>query len=84
MFVATIPGSSEGRFGLAFSDDGSWTWHGAIITTNVKTISDLFTTAVELGLEVAEVFAGMVFTSRMNGEGVVETVQRQAFDPSTF
>lgn len=84
MFVATIPGSSEGRFGLATLNDGSWTWRGAVLTTNVKTISELSSTAIELGLEVAEVFAGMVITSRLNGAGVVETVQRQAFDPSTF
>lgn len=84
MFVTTIPGSSEGRFGLATSDDGSWTWRGAVLTTNVKTISELSSTAIELGLEVSEVFAGMVITSMLNGAGVVETVQRQAFDPSTF
>lgn len=84
MFTATIPGATEGRFGLASTGNFSWSWQAAVVISDVKPISDMNTVAVDLGLEVAEVYAGMIFTSKKNAAGVLETEQRQAFDWTTF
>lgn len=84
MFTATIPGASKGTFGLASAGDLSWSWRGAVVTSDVKKISDLNAVAADLDLEVAEVYAGMIFTSKKNADGVVECEQREAFDWSNF
>ena len=83
-FSATIPGASEGKYGLATTGDFSWSWSGVVVVSSVRTVSQLHAAAAALGLEVAEVYAGMVFTSKKNAHGVVEVDHRQAFDWADF
>ena len=84
LFTATIPGSTEGRYGLASAGEFSWSWTGAVVVSDVRVVGKLHAIAADLGLEVAEVCAGMIFTSKKNAQGVIETEQRQAFDWSNF
>ena len=88
MFTATIPGATEGRYGLVAAEISSgpvsWTWSGTVIVSSVKTVGEFHQTAVSLGIEVIESYAGMVFISKKNAEGVVETEQRPAFNPDGF
>jgi hypothetical protein len=84
MFTATLPGASEGMYGLASAGNSSWSWTGAVVVSDVRNISELNAAAAELGLEVAESYAGMIFTSKKNSQGVVEVEQRWAFDWSHF
>ena len=83
-FSATIPGATEGKYGLASAGDFSWSWSGVVVVSSVRTVSQLHAAAAALGLEVAEVYAGMIFTSRKNAQGVVEVEQQQAFDGEDF
>ena len=83
-FTATIPGASEGRYGLATAGDFSWSWSGAVVISSARTVSHFHAAAAALGLEVAEVYGGMVFLSKMNAHGVVEVEQRPAFDLTDF
>ena len=83
-FTATIPGATKGKYGLASAGDFSWSWSGAVVVSSVRTVSQLHAAAAALGLEVAEIYAGMIFTSRKNAQGVVEVDQRQAFDWTDF
>ncbi len=84
LFTATLPGATEGRYGLAAagisSGPQSWSWRGAVVISDVRIVSQLHAAAAEVGLEVVEGYAGMVFTSKKNALGVVEVEQRQAFD----
>ena len=84
MFAATIPGSIEGRYGLALAGNSSWSWSGGVIISSARTVSEFHAAAAELGIEVVEGYAGMVFTSRKNAVGAVVTEQRQAFDWTDF
>lgn len=84
VFRATIPGATEGRYGLALARNSSWSWSGAVVISSAKTVSELHTAAADHGIEVAEVYAGMIFTSKKNASGVVVTEQRQAFDWTDF
>jgi hypothetical protein len=88
LFVATIPGATEGRYGLAAAEISSgpvsWTWSGAVIVSSMKMVGEFHQTAASLGIEVIESYAGMVFTSKKNADGVVETEQRLAFDWKDF
>lgn len=84
MFTATIPGASEGRYGLASTGNSSWSWSGAVVISSARTVSELHAAAADLGLEVVEEYAGMVFTSKKNAAGAVVTEQRQAFDFTDF
>ena len=83
-FVATIPGSSEGKYGLSFSENHSWSWTGTTIISSAKTIGEFHSHAASHGIEVIESYAGMIFTSKRNVDGVVETDQRPAFDWTDF
>jgi len=83
VFIATIPGATEGRYGLALAGNSSWSWSGAVVISSAKTVSELHAAAADLGIEVAEVYAGMVFKSKKNAAGEVVTQQRQAFDGPT-
>jgi SepF-like predicted cell division protein (DUF552 family) len=84
MFTATLPGASVGNYGLASAGNSSWSWSGAVVISDVRNISELNAAAAELGLEVAETYAGMVFTTKKNADGVVQSEQRWAFDWSNF
>jgi len=84
VFAATIPGATEGRYGLASAGNSSWSWHGAVVISSAKIVSEFHAAAADLGLEVVESYAGMIFTSRKNASGVVEVEQRQAFDLTDF
>ena len=84
MFTATVPGASEGKYGLASAGDFSWVWNGAVIISSARNVGQLHAAAADLGLEVAEVYAGMVFTSRKNAHGIVKVEQKQAFDWTDF
>jgi len=84
LFVATIPGAAEAKYGLASTGNSSWSWSGAVVVSSAKTVSEFHAAAAELGLEVVEGYAGMVFTSRKNASGVVEVEQRSAIDWTDF
>jgi len=84
LFAATIPGASEGKYGLASAGNSSWWWNWVVVVSDVRRVGELHAAAADLGLEVAEVYAGMIFTSRKNASGVVEVDQRQAFDMTDF
>ena len=79
-FTATVPGATEGKYGLAAAGDFSWAWSGAVVISSARTVSRFHAAAADHGLEVAEVYGGMVFTSKMNAQGVVEVEQQPAFD----
>jgi hypothetical protein len=83
-FLATIPGASEGWYGLASAEHTSWSWSGAVVISSARTVSELHAAAADLGIEVVEEYAGMIFTSKKNGTGAVVTKQRQAFDWTDF
>ena len=83
-FSATIPGSSEGKYGLSFSEDRSWTWNGSVVISSAKSVGEFHSHAASHGIEVIESFAAMVFQSKRNDQGVVETEQRSAFDLTDF
>lgn len=83
-FTATIPGASEGRFGLGSVDNHSWSWDGTLVVRDTRIVGEFHAAAANLGVEVVEVFAGMVFTSKKNAFGVVEFEQRPAFDADDF
>lgn len=80
MFAATIPGATEGRYGLALAGNSSWSWNEAVVISSARTVSELHAAAADLGIEVVEEYGGMVFMSKMNGHGVVEVEQRSALD----
>ena len=84
LFTATIPGATNGKYGLASAGDFSWSWHGAVIISSARTVSQLHAAAAAHGIEVVEVYAGMIFTSRKNAAGEVVSDQRQAFDWRNF
>lgn len=84
MFAATIPGASEGKYGLAAAGDFSSWWSGAVVISSARTVSEFHAAAADLGIEVVERYAGMVFTSKKNAAEVVVTEQRQAFDWTDF
>lgn len=84
MFAATMPGSSEGGYGLASAGNSSWSWKGTVVVSDVRKVSELHAAAADLGLEVCESYAGMVFESKKDGQGAVVTEQRQAFDWTDF
>jgi hypothetical protein len=84
MFTATIAGTSSGRYGLASSEVSSWSWSGAVVVSSMRTVSEFHKAAARLGIDVIEGYAGMVFTSKKNGRGLVETEQQAAFDWSNF
>jgi hypothetical protein len=88
VFSATIPGASEGKYGLAApeisSGPVSWSWRGSIIVSAMKSVGHFHGAAASLGIEVIESFAGMIFRSTKNSFGVVETEQREAFDWTDF
>lgn len=84
MFTATVPGTTEGKYGLALAGNSSWSWSWAVVISSARSVSQLHAAAAALGLEVAEVYAGMVFTSRKDAHGVVEVKQQQAFDWRDF
>jgi hypothetical protein len=83
-FLATVPGASEGRYGLASTGNCSWSWSGSVLVSDVRPVGVLHAAAVALDLEVVESYAGMVFTSKKNGQGIVEVTQRSAFDWTDF
>ncbi len=84
VFMVTIPGATEGRYGLALAGNSSWSWNGAVVISSARTVSELHAAAADLGIEVVEKYAGMVFESKKNGHGVVEVEQRSAFDFTDF
>lgn len=88
LFTATLPGATEGRYGLAATGNSSgpqsWSWSGAVVVSDVRIVSQLHAAAAQLGLEVAEEFGGMIFTSSRNALGVVGVVQQWAFDVDNF
>jgi len=84
LFAATIPRASVGRYCLASAGNSSWSWEGAVVVSSARTVSDFHAAAAALGLEVAEVYGGMVFHSKKNAHGVVEVEQRPAFDCTDF
>jgi hypothetical protein len=88
LFTATLPGATEGQYGLAAagisSGPQSWSWHGAVVVSDVRIVSQLHAAAAALGLEVVEGYAGMVFESKKDNHGVVQVEQRQAFDWTDF
>lgn len=84
LFTATMPGTTEGTYGLAAAGNTSWSGSGAVVASDVRRVSELHAAAADLGLEVVEEYAGMIFTSKKNGAGVVVTEQRQAFDWTDF
>jgi len=45
LFVATIPGATEGRYGLALARNSSWSWSGAVVISSAKTVSEFHAAA---------------------------------------
>ena len=84
LFTATVPGASEGSYGLAAARNSSWSWSGAVVVSSARTVGELHAAAADLGIEVVESYAGMIFTSKKNAAGAVVTEQRQAFDWTDF
>ena len=88
LFTATLPGATEGRYGLSAagisSGPQSWSWSGAVVISDVRAVSQLHADAAELGLEVVEGYGGMIFTSKKNAQGGVEVEQRQMLDWTNF
>lgn len=84
LFMATMPGTTEGKYGLAATGNFSWAWSGAVLVSDVRKVSELHAAAAGLGVEVCECYAGMIFDSKKNAAGAVVTEQRQAFDLSEF
>ena len=58
--------------------------NGAVLVSDVRPVGEFHAVAADLGLEVCEGYAGMVFESKKSSEGVVDVVQRSAFDWSEF
>jgi hypothetical protein len=90
-FTATLPGGERASFGLGKyqgEDDGGWSWGGVARTYALRTFDNFCRAAAELGVEVTESFAGVVFIHKREETGQVQTEQRealgQAFDPDTF
>jgi hypothetical protein len=88
-FTATLPGGDRAAFGLGkYQEDANpgWSWEGVYRTYDLRTLGEFSVAAAELGLEVRESFAGMVFTHRKDENGEVKTDQQEAipFDPETF
>ena len=88
LFTATLPGATQGQYGLAAagisSRPQSWSWRGAVVISDVRAVSLLHSAAAELGLEVVEGYAGMVFTLKKSAQGVVQVEQRRVFDWTNF
>ena len=88
LFTATLPGATEGRYGLAAPEISSgplfWAWSGALVVSAMRDVGHFHGAAAGLGIEVTESFAGMIFTSNKNAFGIVETEQREAFDWTDF
>ena len=84
MLAATIPGATEGKYGLALAGNSSWSWSGAVVISSARTVSQFQSAAADLGIEVVEGYAGMIFTSKKSAQGAVVTEQRQAFDWTDF
>lgn len=90
-FTATLPGGERATFGLGkyLGDaEGGCSWCGVARTYALRTFDAFCRAAAELGVEVVESFAGVVFTHKRDEAGQVQTEQRealgQAFDPDTF
>ena len=83
-FAATIPGSNEGKYGLSFSENRSWTWTGSTIISSARSVGEFHQMAASYGIQVVESYAGMIFESKRNHQGVVECDQRSAFEPEDF
>ena len=84
LFAATIPGATEGKYGLAAAENSSWVWSGAVVVSDVRAVGQLHAAAAELGVEVVEGYAGMIFESKKDDHGVVVVGQRSAFDGADF
>ncbi len=90
-FTATLAGGERASFGLGKcqgEEGGGWSWGGVARTFDLRTFDSFARVAAELGVEVTESFAGVVFIHKRDASGVVQTEQRealgQAFDPDTF
>ena len=84
MFAATIPGATAAEYGLASAGSTSWSWSGAVLVSDVRSVSEFHAAGADLGLEVVEGYGGMVFTSKKNAAGAVVTVQRSVYDWTDF
>jgi hypothetical protein len=84
MFTAIIPGSSEGRYGLALRERSSWSWNDAVLASDFRILGHFHRAAANLGIEVVQSFGGMIFTSKKNDAGIVEVSHESAFDWSNF
>jgi hypothetical protein len=79
-FTATLPGGERASFGLGKyqgTEDDGWSWGGVARTFDLRTFDNFSLAAAELGVEVQEVFAGVVFTHKRDATGEVQTVQRR-------
>ena len=83
-FIATIPGSTEGKYGLASTETFSWSSNGTVVISSAKTVGEFHHRAASLGIQIIEIYAGMIFESKKNADGIVETEQRPAFDLTDF
>ena len=90
-FTAKLPGGERATFGLGKyqgEEDGGWSWGGVARTYALRTFDEFCLAAAELGVEVTESFAGVVFIHKKDEAGKVQTEQREAlgqeFDPETF
>ncbi len=83
-FSATIPGSTEGKYGLASGENSSWSSNGTVVISSAKTVGEFHNRAAGLGIEVIESYGGMIFESKRNADGIVETDQRSAIDWTDF
>ena len=88
MFMATIPNTNEGCYGLASSANSSgpksWTWNGSDIVSSFKVITKLHFAAANLGVGVQEEFVGLTISLKKSAEGMVEIDHRPMFDMTDF
>ncbi len=75
---ATLPSVGIEQYGLASSDGTSWKWSGVVRVSSFREIGDLMDFAARLGIETHQLFAGMVISSKKNGDEKVEYHQQYA------
>lgn len=84
-FTAVVPNAGQHGFGLTFSpEDSSWKTSSWLRCSSFKEVSQVMFEAAKHGMDVRTAFAGMEMCYRKNTQGVIEVVQRPAFDPDLF
>lgn len=84
-FTAVVPNAGRHEFVLRLSsEDSSWITSGWLRCSSFKEVSQVMFEAAKHGMDVRTAFAGMEMCYRKNAQGLIEVVQRPAFDPDLF